>query len=799
MSNNPIPLKGRTPAQAVVKRHLPEYIRDDYPTFVAFIEAYYEYLNSQGVDYTSVRDIDLTLEQFIDQFKKELAYNLPAITQDQRFLLQNIKQQYLAKGSEASYKLLFKLLYSKDVELIYPGRSMLIASDGRWNQEISVFARVDFGTPEDVVGKLVDVQTKDRIIRVVVDRFQELDGDEDRLAVIDPNNKIYEFFLDRKFVGNISADDKIIFNQQFQATILPSTQKLTITQPGKNFRIGQVFELKSGIGTGTLVKVTAITREGGIKYAEIIKFGIGYSADFAVSVVSSNAINTIPVIRNTGSATVVQQDTYSSLGDGTLIADPQSNIIIGNATNFGQTTGPSVGDELWTDEIVPKFIGIVKSVNNLTSLTLSDKPYTTQLYDGTFSFRNVRSIGSIYNENGVDAKTFKSTLGDRTSGFDEQGYINTTDWVDNSYVDGTYAGTVLREFSLSSVNAPTDSDTLAVLSISLGAVSKYPGYFETNNGFLDDSIYIQDSRYYQAFSYVVKIDERLSSYSSAVKTLLHPAGMALFGEFNITNNYDLSVSLRSLINSLGVSSQSFQNVSDEFSLTFGKGITTSINTPADNNFRFGVFKSITDPLQIEQVINKSLATRKEDFVGISDDVKRFAEYDRGFTENIVISDPFRFLLQKDIIEQEVVIGDEARVSLVSELSPIDEVNTFDQDIKFDIIKSLTDDSRITDEIELAIGTERQLTTQYNGIIDSITSIEIDYNRTHESSVTINTATVARSVDKYIDTPLNLTETGFIRPTSFLETGYIGLNPYAGQNYFASEYSVDSRKSTFTTP
>ena len=791
MANNPIPLKGRTPARAVVKRHLPEYIRDDYPAFVAFIEAYYEYLQTQGVDYTSIRDIDLTLDQFVDQFKKELAYNLPTITQDERFLLQHIKEQYLAKGSESSYKLLFKLLFSKDVELIYPGRSMLIPSDGRWAQDISVFARVDFGDPDDIVGKLVDIQTQDRIIRVVVDRRQELTGDPDRISSIDPNGQIYEFFLDRKFIGNISADDKIIFNEQFQATILSSTQKISITQAGRNFRIGQVFELNSGSGTGTLVKVTAVTPSGGIKYAEIIKFGIGYNADFSVSVLSSNAVNSIPVIRSSGSSTVLQQDTYSSLGVGDVTADPQSTLITGTSTNFGETDGPSVGDELWTDDTTPKFIGIVKSVESLTSLTLVDVPVShpdsiTELYTGAFYFRNIRSIGTIYNVDGVDSKTFKSTLAVRTVGFDEQGYINTADWVDSSYVDSTYAGTVIREFSLSSRNTQNETDDPAVLTITLGATSKYPGYFETNNGFLDDSIYIQDSRYYQAFSYVVKLDERLSSYKSAVKTLLHPAGMALFGEFNITNNYDLGVSLQSLINSLGVSLQSFQGSSDSTTLNFNKGITTNLNTPSDSNIRFSNFKTLIEPVQIQQQIGKFLRTSKTEIVGISDTFNIGFDITRSFTETLVINDPFEKQFRKDILEN-ITLNDSATVSLVYIRRPSDEITISSEDISFDTNTSLTDDILIKDELNLDIGNTRYFETTYNGIIDSITSITADYATELETSQSIGSTSVLRT-DKYIDIQFNT-----------IENGYIGLNPYAGQDYFAAEYSVDSRKSTFNTP
>ena len=94
-------------------QQLPEFVRAEYPTFVAFVEAYYEYLDNQGVDLKEVRDIDTTLEDYIKFFKAELAHNYPIVSTDtttERFLLKHIKEQYLAKGSESSYKLLFRLL-----------------------------------------------------------------------------------------------------------------------------------------------------------------------------------------------------------------------------------------------------------------------------------------------------------------------------------------------------------------------------------------------------------------------------------------------------------------------------------------------------------------------------------------------------------------------------------------------------------------------------------------------------------------------------------------------------------------
>ena len=517
----------RTQLSSVVSRQIPEFIREDYPTFVAFVEAYYEYLQEQGVDLSIARDIDQTLDEFIIEFKKELAHNLPQITGDERFLLTHIKDQYLAKGSESSYKLLFRLLFGKKVELTYPGTQMFRVSDGRWNQEISVFAKVDFGDPTSIVGKLVDIQTATRLIRVLVDRKEELVGEVDRIVALGGN--IYEFFLDKKFFGVLKPTDKIKYKDTFQATILPATQTPKITQPGKNFRVGQVFEVRSGTGTGALLKVTAVDDNNGIKYAEFIKFGIGYTADFAVNLLASNTVNS-------------------------------SQQLLASASSS-------------------------RSGSNLT-------------------------------------------INDRTVGVDEQGYVNLGDYVTYTYVDGTYAGSIIREFSLSYRNAQTAADDPAIIEVNLGALVRYPGYFTSNAGFLDDSIFIQDSKYYQAFSYVIRIDERLSSYKSAVKTMLHPAGMALFGEYNITNTVDLSIVLESLVKSLGIGIEdTFATVdTGAVTLSITKVASDSISTPDDSVIIKVTGKALTDSIDtpsdsFTQLFSKALS---DNYSGMTDSTATFS-------------------------------------------------------------------------------------------------------------------------------------------------------------------------------
>lgn len=880
----------------VVSRQLPEHIREDYPTFVAFVEAYYEYLQNQGVDFTTVRDIDTTLDSFITQFKKELAYNLPNIDVDERFLLQNIKDQYLAKGSESSYKLLFKLLFGKDVELIYPGSSMLRASDGRWKQEISVFAKVDYGSPEVVVGRLAEIQTANRILRANAGSTQDIIAEVDRIVLVDPVSNIYEFFLDNRFYGTISPQDKIRYGDTFQATILPTTQKLTINQPGKNFRVGQVFELKSGTGSGTLVKITAVTEDGGIKYAEIIKFGIGYNANFAITLLSTNSVTSLGNSTTTSSSTLVQQNTYDAVTTGAVTVDPNpvsaglfvvgnkyqissvgstnwlsigagwepslnlkqgskyiiqsvgttnwvslgaasntvgltfvsnangasgtgyatpdgfsasigtqfiargvgsgsgsavSLTIVGSATSFGATDNVKVGEQIYTTSGL--LIGIVESIQDSTHLRLESsysdyRDAIFQPYNGAYTFRNTRNIGSLFLPYGFQAYSFDSSLTDRTQGFDEQGYVNQADWVSYDFVDGTYAGTLLREFSLEFRNAQTQSADPAIMNISLGALVKYPGYFQTNSGFLDDSIFIQDSKYYQVFSYVLKIDERLSSYSSAVKTMLHPAGMALFGEFNITNNYDLAISLQSLVNSLGVSLQTTQEIADRgLSLRSIKSLSSSLNTPIDNSINFSSRKLFSDSSQVSQQFNKSFNKLQLENVSTEDNVTIGLEFVRQFNEPLITGESVGKRSFKTFTEN-TTSTDSINLSYVSKRNVEEEVYSEDILLSLDWTGRLTDLVLSNDQIQISSASTTFLSSDYSGITDSISFVR-DYRRSFQTDQNIYSVINSIKTTKYT--------TDILQPQT--ESGYLAKNSYAGQDFFASEYSVGSRESTFTTP
>ena len=60
---------------------------------------------------------------------------------------------------------------------------------------------------------------------------------------------------------------------------------------------------------------------------------------------------------------------------------------------------------------------------------------------------------------------------------------------------------------------------------------------------MSDDIYLQDNYFYQQYSYVIKSGEQFEKYNNIVNKTVHPAGMLMFGEFEINNDFDLARSI----------------------------------------------------------------------------------------------------------------------------------------------------------------------------------------------------------------------------------------------------------------
>lgn len=715
---------------SLVSNQLPGFIREDYPTFVAFLEAYYEWLGSQDADLYKLRDVDNTLDSFIEYFRDEVAFNLPNVNVNERFLLTQVKDKYLAKGSEASFKLLFRLLFNKDITVDYPGKKILRASDGRWNQDVSIFVKVNAGDPNTIVGKLVEVITPVKIIRVLIDRRQDVEVEIDRFVQISPDT--YEFYIDRRFFGEINVGDRIRYEGIFDGTIVSTTARLEILQKGRNFKVGELYQIRNGNGTGSTLKIKSVDSLGGVTAAEFIKYGIGYETDFTATILSkagqtttgigATAINVSTVtdavtsiqITNGGSGysstpTVALSGggftTAATVGDVTVVGGviteikvatngsgyvTEPDVIIVDSTGSGASAEATVGQvnnyEIFEatsgfreqgfvnkadyTQDIPTIWEASKAYNLNDLLYYQDRLYqvtvagtssnipptheiTTFVNAGSFNIGTTYVITSIgttdftligSTSNAIGTKFVATGIGSGTGTAGEP-VSATNGTLTLEYVrvhgpawEGTYSGETVREFYYESTDVIINPLDPAIIKINLGALTKYPGYYSTNDGFLDDDIYIQDSRYYQVYSYLIKIDERLESYKSAVKTLVHPAGLALFGEYDVRNEFHLDLNLQSLVQILVLAFQDEVFVRDDTRIEFiiSKVLETTFGTTEDTSFLMN--KPLEDSFELNDTavfrdFGKLLTSETEGFTET-----QVFDFGKSLSDNFSLSD-----------------------------------------------------------------------------------------------------------------------------------------------------------------
>ena len=128
----------------LINRQVPEFVREEYPLFITFLEAYYEFLEQkqtgelndltqQAKNLRYISDVDASIDQFESSFFNTYASLLPRdVSVDKEFLIKNVLPLYLSKGNEAAFKLLFRMLFNDEVTILQPRNNVLRASDGKW-------------------------------------------------------------------------------------------------------------------------------------------------------------------------------------------------------------------------------------------------------------------------------------------------------------------------------------------------------------------------------------------------------------------------------------------------------------------------------------------------------------------------------------------------------------------------------------------------------------------------------------------------------------------------------------------
>ena len=283
----------------LVSGHVPEFVKSDYTTFVSFIEAYYRFLEQdQGAlevvqNAKEYGDIDKTLDSFVNYFianyAQDISYN---VLLNKRLLVKRIKDLYEAKGSELSFKLLFKLLYDTVVDTSHPYDNVLIASDGTWDQRVSLRVELTSGSIDGITDKFLNITKNSIVYNDAIVRVKLLDAD------------LYEVFLKSSSSTPYKIGDSVSVisnnNAIFTGIVRPTTVSTRIAAPGTGFKAGQIFKVPLAGGTDTLIRIVKVNSTGGILSLRILNFGYNYPVDnITINLYSDLTIATRSEVFNT--------------------------------------------------------------------------------------------------------------------------------------------------------------------------------------------------------------------------------------------------------------------------------------------------------------------------------------------------------------------------------------------------------------------------------------------------------------------------------------------------------------------
>jgi hypothetical protein len=581
-----------------IPQQFPSFYKEEGPNFIAFVKAYYEWLESNGQALKHSRslleyaDVDKTEEEFLKYFKTNYLNDIPSdVLSDKRMLVKHILDLYRSKGTPRSYELLFRLLFNEEIELYIPGDYLFKPSDGEWvtPNYIEVSDSIYL---EDLIGKQIYNSSKNA--KAVVESVNR--------KII--NNRLIHILYLTSLSGKFKYGERILSIELPNLTldnapqILGSLTAVAIENGGSNFNVGDVVDI-TGNGVEAKARIAGVRNESGKVQFNLVDGGSGYSINAVVTIATAQYLSIANTIGIFSAGESVKSSNTNANGSITFANSSYIQMI-----NFSQNLKFNSGD------IVTNSNGATASVLNVTGGGGSGSSFSI----GGLVNKEILSVNTDKISNYLSANlsltwafpknaianlnsTIADTLTFRTietgkiafltninpgNGYSAIPYINVIepDVLVENFPDG-FGGikgknAIISAKVANSVGVATSieifnsgygfnpGETIFVSSnnnpgvVATGITvidteGTAEGYWRNNSGFLSDIIKIQDSYYYQTFSYEILVNRMLGVYEKVVRDLVHPTGIALFGRFRIKRILDtddsapISFSINSVI------------------------------------------------------------------------------------------------------------------------------------------------------------------------------------------------------------------------------------------------------------
>ena len=238
----------------LIESQFPEFYKEEGPIFIEFCKAYFEWLeqNENAVgkarDLFEIRDIDLTMNEYVSHFKNKYLTLLDFKTvTDKRFLIKHVQDLYRSKGTERSIDLFFRLVYGTNADVYFPGPDIFKLSDSEWvkRQYVEVVHNDD---NRKLIGQVIE-GTKSKAIGFVED-YVRFHTDEKKINVFYLTD-INGTFIPGEFTRKLGSR-----RTKKSPRIIGSTNKLNVEIGGRDFKLGEMVNYESDNGSGGVARVS---------------------------------------------------------------------------------------------------------------------------------------------------------------------------------------------------------------------------------------------------------------------------------------------------------------------------------------------------------------------------------------------------------------------------------------------------------------------------------------------------------------------------------------------------------------
>ena len=505
---------------------------------------------------TNFRDPDKVISNFLTKFRDEFLKTIPetlALGLDKRNLIKNIKSMYRLKGTQAGHELFFRILFNQISETFYPRTQMLRVSDGQWNTQKVLRSIVVIGDTTDLVGRTIKGSSTGATAVVESVKKFVIGNKEVSEFVLNINSMTGTFIINEVITGTASDTDDFFI----KATITGIPGLKTITNDGNLYSTGD-FLTVSGGGVGANIAISAIG-SGPVSEIVIDNPGTGYSvgdklvfdntgtegvnAEGFVSVVNGG----ISGESGTGAEHILMED---ETGRGDQYSG--SKIVIEGATNsdLNDITDIFLINSGSGYNLPPK-VTITSSGSNANVLANGTDIgrviglKTNELGEGyqnsptpTIKFRNcllLTNKSGNFNANDTITGSTSGATGTLASYDADRSLLKVKDLNTNFILNETIT-------SSSSGSATAIRLDVASAIVDVVSVADTDGKFLNEDGYVSEqTMKVQDSKYYQDFSYVLKVGQSINDWRDSFKKTMHTSGFYFTGQVDLVSRLSLKV------------------------------------------------------------------------------------------------------------------------------------------------------------------------------------------------------------------------------------------------------------------